>query len=714
MEKRLNPVFIPPAPFKPTEEQVAIQISREKAILIEANAGAAKTTTLAFRIGETLARGVKPDSFLVLTFTKEAKDVMCRRLMEIGIPWNVAKQIRVETFEEFSASVLYQFDGVTPDPKPLARDLKPYVLSSIRLASDQYNETGVDAEFSSHSIAISQFIDMQMSIKARMIPFGSYEEEGWMDIASQTDIPLSDWLLFKAYESQRCRGVGEAMFRGPFDATYDLAKRLEEYPELRSEIPLFRAVLCDELHDLNEAAFRILTCLISHNQTYFVGAGDKDQVIYSTLGADSQFLDKRFKEHAPNIIRLPLTASYRYGPQLAISAGNFKAKKSTSALGRSTEICVLGYNPADVTDCPNVAIQAIKSRNHSKNESVAILLRDRHQSIQFETALIQRGIPYETLQMRSFLLREEILFLRGLMAIALNDLGMVHSISVRKAIVEAMAIYCELDMSPTEDYPNPLEDMHEYLCVQLGSIQDFLNNRILTAESTFRYRVSDALKYLAGLEADSKADVALGEVCRILDLESLAKRLYVHPYEASIVTRSIAGFIELACKRNESIADFVRWIGQAEETGQVNNYKGPAIILDCISNVKGMEFDHVLMPYLEAGQFPDPQCEKSQEENLFYVGITRAKHVLTLLVPEDPRRRSPFVDRMDPDQSNRDGDLFLRDHVEKQGASPIDLRVPYEDKDKARKLGAYWDPVRKVWYIEAGMDPKPFGPWLPF
>lgn len=48
-----------------------------------------------------------------------------------------------------------------------------------------------------------------------------------------------------------------------------------------------------------------------------------------------------------------------------------------------------------------------------------------------------------------------------------------------------------------------------------------------------------------------------------------------------------------------------------------------------------------------------------------------------------------------------------------ESASRIDLNVPYEEKDHVKKLGARWDAVRKVWYIEAGTDPKPFGPWLP-
>ena len=38
------------------------------------------------------------------------------------------------------------------------------------------------------------------------------------------------------------------------------------------------------------------------------------------------------------------------------------------------------------------------------------------------------------------------------------------------------------------------------------------------------------------------------------------------------------------------------------------------------------------------------------------------------------------------------------------------LNVPYEEKDKARTLGAKWDLARKTWYIE---DIRPFMKWIP-
>jgi hypothetical protein len=41
------------------------------------------------------------------------------------------------------------------------------------------------------------------------------------------------------------------------------------------------------------------------------------------------------------------------------------------------------------------------------------------------------------------------------------------------------------------------------------------------------------------------------------------------------------------------------------------------------------------------------------------------------------------------------------------------LKVPYEEKDHAKSLGAKWDPARKVWFIPDGKDVSLFAKWMP-
>ncbi len=58
-----------PTGLSPTPEQLAIQLDRRRHVIVEANAGAAKTTTLALRLAQALTRGAEVDRILVLTYT---------------------------------------------------------------------------------------------------------------------------------------------------------------------------------------------------------------------------------------------------------------------------------------------------------------------------------------------------------------------------------------------------------------------------------------------------------------------------------------------------------------------------------------------------------------------------------------------------------------------------------------------------------------------
>lgn len=43
----------------------------------------------------------------------------------------------------------------------------------------------------------------------------------------------------------------------------------------------------------------------------------------------------------------------------------------------------------------------------------------------------------------------------------------------------------------------------------------------------------------------------------------------------------------------------------------------------------------------------------------------------------------------------------------------VDLKVPFAEKDKAKRLGARWDAAKRVWYVEDKEDLSPFLQWMP-
>lgn len=243
-----------PAVIKQTQEQLDIQSSRARTLLIEANAGAAKTTTLALRIGESLARNVQPSQILALTFTDEAKNVFVRRLREIGIPATIANQVRIETFEAFSSDTLEKLEGYRPEVLSTPNALKPYVLKAIEQVATANEGRSEAVEVATHNLAISQFLTTQLSMKATLSALKDLECLDSVEAADVLNVPHVHFLTYQQYEKIRCGIFDEPVFRGPFDATFDLARRLSDSStETLQQLPSYRVILCDELHDLNEA-----------------------------------------------------------------------------------------------------------------------------------------------------------------------------------------------------------------------------------------------------------------------------------------------------------------------------------------------------------------------------------------------------------------------------------------------------------------------------
>ncbi|MDQ2136633.1 ATP-dependent helicase [Alcaligenaceae bacterium B3P038] len=753
-----SPVQFIPAGFVPTDEQRAIQLSRSRVTLVAANAGAAKTTTLALRIGEALTRGLPPEDILALTFTPEAKQVMQTRLVEVGIAYNTARKIRVQTMDEFAARVLGNMEDAKPLAMQSAREQKVHALAALEDVSSNYPSKSEQLEIRTHNLAVSQFLEALLRMKATMA-FDSVDEGLDLEyIAEDLGVPLTDYLWSIEYEKHRLGTFGEVPSRGFFDATYDLARALRDDPETIEAFPAYRLVVGDELHDLNEASFRILEALLKMDKLYFVGVGDRDQVIYSQMGADEAYLNQRFSAVFPQCAHYPLTMTYRHGPHLAYAMEAFKRKPVDSKLPMKTEINVVFYGPANAGDgalhdaaehadrasretaeasgaaapgdvssqsqdaidrpasanaitCATRVVEAIAKwrRDRKPLDGCAILLRDSHQSIEIENALMQADIGYRTLTMNSYLQREEILFLRGMFAIALNNLEKVASPASREAIVESLSMFGEVPMTPAA-----LEEAKTTIARDPGTLKYFFEGQIQrVGAAAASARIAQAVAYVQALEADTPAYVALTEICERIGMEALARRVYVHPYDASVIAKSVAGFIEAARASGKNVRDFADWIGQADAFAGTRKARD-LVALDCVAHAKGKEFDHVILPYMAASEFPNPLRAFKEEENLFYVAATRPKTRLTLIAPADPVARSSFIAQMQLGATRGRADTAVRRNTAEPQAtqSRRDLRVAYADKDIVKAMGAQWDKTRKVWYVPGNMDVTPFENWL--
>ncbi|TYQ19995.1 UNVERIFIED_ORG: DNA helicase-2/ATP-dependent DNA helicase PcrA [Zoogloea ramigera] len=706
----------------PTLEQRAIQLSQNRVTLVDANAGAAKTTTLALRIGEALARKLPPEQILALTFTPEARDVMRQRLLDVGVPATLAERIDILTFEDFSARQLDAIDGDGLRTCTEPRQLKQLALAAMDRVGERYAGRLDSLELHTHSIAVSQFLEAQLTLKATMALDADVEFMDVEEAAEQLGVPVADYLTTLEYEALRLDGGAGALMRGPFDATYDLACNLVGGARLAEQFPDYRLVLCDELHDLNEAAFRILEALIDRPQCYFVGAGDRDQVIYAKLGASDAYLNQRFAARFPKLARHPLTFSYRHGPHLAYAMAAFKDKPVESNLPLRTEISQPHYD--DAAHCARQVVEAVKrwkADGHAL-DGCAILIRDRHQSVAIENALIEADIDYRTPAMAGYLQRDEILFLRGMLAIALRDFRAVKSEQVRGAVVDALVAFSEMAFSARRiDHFKTQIAKSPDLLGELFLIEDEHRDGVEptwrdVASVTTKRAVIDAIAWLSTLAPATPAAQVLIELCERVQLVAAARRIFVRPYDAGVVNKSVDGLLAWAAASGLGLADF--WAAMNAREAFVRRKRAPkAVLIECVANAKGKEFDHVILPYLQADEFPHPQQPRRDEENLFYVAATRARLKLTLLSPSDNGARSPFLARLRLPQCSTAADTAITRNQEQQAAAAAApgrhyLSASYQEKDAVKALGAQFDMARRAWYVERGTDLTPFAPWL--
>src|SRR5471032_1457267 len=717
-----NPPRFTPQGLIPTPEQTAIQLAQNKVVLVDANAGAAKTTTLAIRIGEALARKLAPEQILALTFTPEARDVMRQRLLDVGVPHALAGRVAVLTFEDFAGLQLDRIDGDDLRQCAEARQLKDFALAAIDRVSERYGGRLDDLNLQTHSIALAQFLDVQLQLKATMALAADVEYLGIEEVAESMGVPLTDYLTTVEYETLRLDGGAGAVFRGPFDATYDLASNLQARARLAEHFPDYRLVLCDELHDLNEAAFQILDALIAKPQCFFIGAGDKDQVIHAKLGASDEYMNRRFAQNYPKLVRYPLTYSYRHGPHLAYAMAEFKQKAVESSLPLHTQIRHAHYdNNAGCAQQAVAAIQQWKADDHPL-DGCAILIRDRHQSMAIENALIEADIDYRTPAMAGYLQRDEILCLRGLLAIALKDFGAVKTEQVRSAIVDAMTAFSEMRFSArrmdnfkAQIIKDPALLGELFLIEDERRDGDEPNYRDIDSQAT-KKAVIDTIAWLSGVDPATPAAAVLAEVCERVKLVTTARRIFVRPYEAGVVNKSVAGLLESAAASGHTLAEF--WAAlNAREAFVRRKRERKAVLIECVANAKGKEFDHVILPFLQADEFPHPLQPKAEEENLFYVAATRARARLTLLSPTDTALRSGFIAQMRLPKSAAAADAAIARNQARPAAAAAPtarqyLTATYHEKDQVKALGAQFDIARRSWFVEAGKYLAPFASWI--
>ncbi|HSD48094.1 MAG TPA: UvrD-helicase domain-containing protein, partial [Pyrinomonadaceae bacterium] len=253
------------------EAQFKAVTTTEGPLLIVAGAGTGKTRTLVYRVARLVEIGAKPESILLLTFTRRAAASMLTRAAALADAR--CQRVSGGTFHSLGHSVLRRFAeeaGVARNFTVLdqsdTEDLIDLLRRQIRLTKDRHfpRKRTIAAIF-------SMMVNKVQSLKQVL----NHEYPQFIDERANLET------LFKSFEEfKRARHM----------LTYDdllvrFREALEASATMREQLSAqYRYIMVDEYQDTNKLQAQIVKLLTTQHENVAV-VGDEFQSIYSFRGA---------------------------------------------------------------------------------------------------------------------------------------------------------------------------------------------------------------------------------------------------------------------------------------------------------------------------------------------------------------------------------------------------------------------------------------------
>ncbi len=601
-------------------------------LLILAGAGSGKTKVLVHRIARLIdEEQVPPGRIMAITFTNKAADEMRARVDNmVGFG---SGEIWVSTFHSSCVRILRR----EIEQIGYGRYFSIYDTDDqLRIMKEVCKYLNIDTRFCKEK-AILHAISRA---KDELIDPDRYEKQACDDFENT---------VAKAY-----RRYQEVLFKNnalDFDdlivKTVELFRTCPEVLAFYQE--KFRHILVDEYQDTNTVQFVYVSLLAGKHHNLCV-VGDDDQSIYRFRGANITNI-LSFEEKFPDAEVVRLEQNYRSTQNILDCANevirhNRTRKKKTLWTGNEEGQKVRfrqfesGYQEAEfiVGD-----ITRRVRRGDAEYSDHAVLYRTNAQSRLFEEKLIFGNIPYRVVGGVNFYSRLEIkdtiAYLKTIEN-ARDDLAVRRIINVPRRGIGAASLAKAESYAETEGISlfEALEKVHETgLSGKAAAkieeftrlIEDFREKAAIMPVAQLIEELLEKTGYLAELAAE-KTEEAEGRIENLNELISKAAS-----YDETSPDGSLAGFLEEVAL----IAD----IDTVEDSENV-------VLIMTLHASKGLEFPYVYIAGMEDGVFPGylsidsgDDAEMEEERRLAYVGITRAKKLLTLTAARQRMMRGNMV-----------------------------------------------------------------------
>jgi DNA helicase-2/ATP-dependent DNA helicase PcrA len=601
------------ADLNPAQREAVL--ATEGPLLVIAGAGSGKTRVLTYRVAHLInAVGVKPNEILAITFTNKAAGEMKERLDQLlGAG---ARGLWVLTFHAACGRILrreaqrlgYRSNFTIYDQADQVRLVKQ-CLADLERDPKRFTPRGIHSQIS--------------NAKNRLVGPDEYASR----ISSFYDQTVAD--VYQLYQ-QRLFQSNAVDFDDLLMLTVDV---LDRFPEAREKwASAFRYILVDEYQDTNHAQYRLLQ-LLAEKHMNVCAVGDPDQSIYAFRGADiNNILD--FERDFPGTRTIALEQNYRSTNSILSGANAVieqnrerKPKELWSELGAGEPIRVLEVED-EHAEARFVAAEIAGLVEQGFNgDEIAVFYRTNAQSRVLEDVLVRQDIPYQVIGGPRFYERAEVKDLIAYLQAIDNPYDGVSlsrianrprrgigdtSLARLQTWADAQGRSLWEAMEHAEDAgvgAAPLRAIQGFRT----TMQSLQSGALERPVSKLVERVLERSGYLEALEAERTIE-AQGRIENLQELVGVARE-----YQETADEPSLSHFLQEISLYSDQ--DAIR----GEES---------LVTLMTLHNAKGLEFRAVYLIGMEEGIFPHSRSIEEQgieeERRLCYVGMTRAKELLTL------------------------------------------------------------------------------------
>ncbi len=582
----------------------------EGPLLVLAGAGSGKTRVLTYRIAHLLAVGAaEPSQITAVTFTNKAAREMRERVeILLGRPLGGGF---VGTFHRWTLDFLRRHPG--------AAGLPPYfgIADSDdqrALATRALKDLGLDPRELPPRAVLSRIS-------------GLVNRGTGLDAFSSGAAGSGDETLARVWE--RYAKLKRAARVVDFDDMLVCGLKA-----LRNDEKILRAVarrahwlLVDEFQDTNALQMDLLSVVLGAEGN-LTAVGDEDQSIYRWRGAE---LDNilRFERFFPGARVVALEENYRStAPILAVAGGLIAANAGRRGKrlftsregGKPVRLCISEDERGEARWVVD-QMQTLAA-DHALHE-MAVLMRTNAQTRPFEEELTRRRVPYRVVGGLRFWQRAEIKDALAYLRLVVRpgdplSFERVVNTPTRGIGAATMDVLRRSAEENEIDLPDAARQLPEGLSPRARlSLERFFGLLDEAGDRRDEFTAGDFVGWL--LEASGLFAMYEGEAeDRVARRENL---------------QQLAAAVAEAADRGQDLEEFLDAVALLEENDDRGTPEGVALMT--LHSAKGLEFDVVFIAGLEDGLLPhansrDDLESLEEERRLAYVGMTRARHWLSL------------------------------------------------------------------------------------